>query len=385
MQSHALNHCKHVYVHIPFCLGKCHYCGLFSIPYQQDVANAFLESLEREIKIRANSLPPLETLYMGGGTPSLLSTEQWERCYQALHNHIDLSDLKEWSLEAHPATLSDEKVEKWISRGVNRVSLGVQSMCDTTLARIGRPQSCKQVMDAIQTLRKHGCQRFGIDLIACLPGVTLKEWETTLTAAMQLQPEHISVYTLSIEQGSHYASLKQQGTLSTASEDEELHVLSLSREKLSANGYHAYELSNYALAGKACQHNLSVWRGDDYLGLGPSASSRVGRQRWTNTAERMHYIHHPHPSSPRSETLTAMEDASERLLFAFRLSEPVDLDAFAKRHCDTITSNSLLPFWRQQCQQMAEDGLVHQEDHGWVRTEKGMWMADIIAETLIPS
>lgn len=376
---------RNLYLHIPFCSGKCTYCGFYSEPFVAQRADVFLDALEREVTVATGTCRPApDTLFIGGGTPSLLSTPQWQRLCSLLHRRFDLGTLSEWTVEANPGTVSSSTAGLWMEQGVTRVSLGAQSMCDATLARIHRRHNASQTVETLQTLRHAGFHRLGLDLIACLPEVTPTEWVATLKAVADLQPGHVSVYACSIEPGSLLHLQHRQGLYAPTAEDDEQQALDTASALLATRGYEHYEISNYAMPGERCRYNLNVWNGEDYIGFGPAAASRSGLWRWTNAPDLDAYSANgqgDHP--PRdTETLTPSSDAAERLLFRFRLSDAVDLEAIAIQY--GTAAHRLVPFWKTQLEQLASHGLVVCEDGCWRRTPQGERMADAIAEALLP-
>lgn len=303
MASGADTRPAHLYVHHPYCLGgRCGYCAFHSEPYSPQAAERWFASLE------LTPTAPLETLYCGGGTPTALGKAGWERFARWLRATVSLAQDCEWTVEAHPAGLTLELLEFLRETGVNRISLGVQSLEEPVLLRANRRHSATEALEAFGRIRKAGFDNAGMDLIAGLPGSTRTGWESTLKQVLDLRPEHLSIYALSIEEGSRFAS---DGVI--PSDESALEQLEIACETL--QGYRRYEVSNFARPGFECRHNLSCWRGGDYLGIGTGASSRLGRLR--RTLE---------PEGVREELLSKAEDAQERALFRLRLAEGIDLD-----------------------------------------------------------
>lgn len=372
-----------LYVHIPFCSGRCAYCAFYSERYSSGRADTFLEALEQEIQGSEHRPVGAETIYIGGGTPSTLSHAQWQKLIGMLHRHVDLSACREWTIEANPGTISPALAAAWREGGVTRVSLGAQSMCDATLARMGRRHNANDTDDTIALLRASGFWRIGLDLIAGLPGVSSTEWRQTLEKTLALAPDHASVYAWSLEPGSHLHRQWQRGQLQPPEDAGIETALDLADTMLSHAGYEHYEISNYANPGQRCKHNINIWRGADYIGFGPAAASRVGLQRWTSTPDLDAYCASAGTPPREHETLTPATDATERLIFRFRLADPVALEDFAKRHGPAAAK--LLPYWQEQLESLARDGLVTRETGGWRTTAHGTRLADTIAEALLQS
>lgn len=372
-----------LYLHIPFCSGKCLYCAFFSEPYAPVRADSYLEALDREMRGSEYLPAAVETLYIGGGTPSTLSVPQWQRLTAMLHRQSDLSACREWTVEANPGTVSPALATHWRESGVNRISLGVQSMHDATLERIGRRHNAAQAADTVAVLRSSGFARIGLDLIAGLPGVSPAEWKNTLQRSLALAPDHVSVYACSVEPGSRLHRLQAVGGFRPADEAAMAVALETADVLLGHAGFEHYETSNHARPGQRCLHNVNIWLGADYIGFGPAAASRAGRQRWTNTADLDAYSAATGTPPRERETLSPETDAAERLIFRFRLSDPVSIDDFAHRQGPAATK--LLPYWQEQLEALASDGLLKREGNTWRTTPRGARFADIIAEALLPS
>ena len=387
MSSHEQPPPEHLYIHVPFCTGKCAYCGFYSEPLDPVAADRFIEVLARELSAVsarfADGLSP-STLYIGGGTPSLLTPAQWGRLGNALRETFNLARIAEVSVEANPGTVSRATIDAWQAMGVTRVSLGAQSMRDSTLARIGRRHNAAQTARTVRLLQRHGLPDIGLDLMACLPGVSHEEWRETLRHATDLAPSHMSVYALGIEPGTALETLCRQGLLRPAGTEDEIRALDEAAAHLAGAGFEHYEISNFARPGHRCRYNLAVWKGADYIGFGPAAASRVGLERRMNAPDLAAYLALRPDDPPRADVqvLAPETDAAERLMFSFRLPDPVLLDDVARRLGPA--ARDLLPFWREQLAALAGAGLVECVNGAWRRTEAGLHKADSIAEALLP-
>lgn len=290
---------EHLYLHFPFCTGRCAYCAFVSGPPPRDIPTV-IGALLREKETRGIPLLPLETLYCGGGTPALIGPEGFRRL--AGSGLFTLRDGAEWTVELHPAAVTPELADTLAGLGVNRLSLGVQSFDDATLLRCNRRHTAAMALEAVRICRER-IPDTGIDLIAALPGVTSAEWERTLETTLALALPHISVYTLSVEEGSLW---HRQG-MEPPEPDAACDAMLTAANRLRRAGYERYETSNFAQPGFRCRHNLNTWHGGDYLGLGRGACSRLGRTRTDGTGH--------------AEILDAVDDALERVLTGLRLSE----------------------------------------------------------------
>jgi oxygen-independent coproporphyrinogen-3 oxidase len=273
----------------------------------------------------------LKTIFIGGGTPSILPVNLWQRLLERLPR-----PALEWNIECNPATVDDAKARLWRIAGVNRLSLGVQSFDDATLATLGRIHTARQAVDTFQRLRANGFDNLNLDLMFGLPGQTMDQWRNTLNRALALQPEHISAYSLTIEEQTEF-----WGRV-TPDADLQWTMYEQLIETLTAAGYRHYEISNFAKPGHECLHNLAYWQGKDYLGLGPSAVSTVGLRRWTDGGEE--------------ETLTEEIKRAERIAFGLRMIDGIPAEFVKDRDLSRLLADGLVQ-WRNDHLQLTRQGL----------------------------
>ncbi len=277
----------HLYVHIPFCHRICPYCAFFKHTPADTDMRGFVQAVVREAHLRLPAGYAPETIYFGGGTPSMLSPTHLGNMIQGLREVVDFSRVKEWSFESNPATFTEAKVNHWRELGITRVSLGVQSFEPRLLQLLGRTHSPDDVVRDIRLLRSAGIPQINIDLMFSLPTQTLSEWAHTLHRALELAPDHISTYNLSYEEDT--AFYRQFGA-DAGDEETDIAMFEMADDMLTAAGYRHYEISNYARAGCRSLHNLACWHGEDYYALGPGAVGSVAGVRYQNSGDTAAYI-----------------------------------------------------------------------------------------------
>lgn len=293
-----------IYVHIPFCHSKCAYCDFYSTPHT-DRIGSFIQAVIAEWQLRRDELSgSIGTIYIGGGTPSILDTWQLSQIIHALPTDI----LQEFTLEANPEDISLEKVEAWQDLGINRVSMGVQSLDDKCLRRIGRRHNAASALRAAETLRAAGITNVSLDAIYGLPGQDMASWEDTLDGLLAYHPEHLSAYALSVEQGTRLYAAIAAGKTRQADDDTYAAMYEVLCEKTIQAGYEHYEISNFALPGHRAVHNSHYWDMTPYIGLGPGAHSWDGHIRRVNPSNLPQYIR----DISSGKTAYEIEDETDR-------------------------------------------------------------------------
>lgn len=311
-----------LYIHIPFCKQKCNYCDFASYPGQEQQIDAYLGALEHEAAL--NKEIACKTLYVGGGTPSLLADHQLRRLAKIIRkNFTPIPAFEESTFEANPESLTPAKIAVLHELGFNRLSLGLQSFNDQELKTLGRVHNAEQFLAAYEAARAGGFENINVDLITGLPGQTLESFTDSLRRLLDLRPEHISVYGLQIEEGTPFFArgvVCDQGLMR--------HMLETAHARLTAAGYHHYEISNYALPGKEALHNTNYWQNGEYLGLGCAAASYRNGKRKQNTPDLNEYIFDMEGGKTPivfAERLTGKARVGETLMLALRLLDGVEL------------------------------------------------------------
>ena len=369
---------EHLYLHVPFCAAKCNYCAFYSEAGSAAKMDDYVEAVLGELGCSVaalgkygHSLTPT-TIFFGGGTPSLLPASLMRRVLEGLRRYLPLEGVSEWTIECNPSTVSVEKAILFREFGVNRISMGVQSLDDELLKTIGRVHSVKAAVESYEKLRVAGFDNINLDLIFGLPGQTLEHWRTTLRRTIELQPEHISTYCLILEEDTHFWSLLQNGFIKP-DEELDLEMYELAIETLTTAGYQQYEVSNFARNGRECAHNIAYWEGEEYIGLGPSACSTVGNRRWQNVPDIDRYVEgitRQQPAISFEETLTDEIRAAERAAFGMRMNAGVPADLVKGR-------------WNQQIAELLSSELVQWRNNRLQPTKRGILFADEIATQFV--
>lgn len=360
-----------LYIHYPFCLRKCRYCAFNSVSDAPCSPDEYLTGLLTELELR-REMPErgsaAVTLYFGGGTPSLLEPAQAARVIEAAAKFYALAADAEITLECNPGTVTRGKLAAFRAAGINRLSLGVQSFNEDFLATLGRAHSAGEALTAFRAAREAGFDNIGIDLIHSLPAQGLAQWQRELSQACELNPEHLSVYGLSIEEGTPFALLEEKGALILPDEEEAASMYELSAEILAVHGYEQYELANFARPGFRSRHNSGYWLRRPYLGFGAGAHSFLRQPeaglRFSNTEKVEDYLALVcRGSLPTSESrnLSPEEAMAECLYLGLRLAEGVSLERFREEF-----SRSFLEAYGKVCADLFAGGLLEIKD-GFVR------------------
>jgi oxygen-independent coproporphyrinogen-3 oxidase len=367
-----------LYVHIPFCRNLCLYCDFYSKIGSDDEIGRFLDALSIESKSAANQFPGyrFDTVFLGGGTPSMLDSNQICRLFESINSTMKLSSDAEITIECNPSSLNAELLETYKAIGVNRISLGVQSFNDSHLRRLGRTHTSAEAREAFDLIRKCGFSNVSLDLIYGLPDQTLDEWADDLDRAVELGPEHISAYNLIIEDETPFGELYKRGELGLPSDNIQGEMYISLNEHLRSAGYERYEISNFARSGYECRHNLKYWRGEPYIGLGPAAVSCDTTHRWKNRADLESYISAIESGQPPprdKEELTREKCREEYVMLALRQTEGISLD-----HLRTNYDYDLLRDKDDIIKALETSGYIEIGDGRIKLAEKGLFLADEI-------
>jgi len=387
-----------LYVHVPFCARKCEYCAFYSEAGNGEVVNRYVDALVRELELVATDLRP-ETIFFGGGTPSLLNLRQWEKILRAMQR-LNLLGATEWTIECNPATVSLDKAKLLRDFGVNRISMGVQSLDANLLERLGRIHSREMVFKSFDTLRAAGFSNINVDLMFAIPGQTMSIWKSTLAEAIALGSEHLSSYEVIYEEDTPLYQQLQAGEFDV---NEEL-ACEMYEELLSAaaaNGFQQYEIANFArdkngsadsqknLPAKiqqsipffACRHNINYWRGGSFYGLGPSAAGYVRGVRtknFSNTTLYCEQLEKGKRAIESSEALKPLARAGELAAFGLRMNTGWPLVEFQEK-----TGYELVAEWKTEIKQMIDLGYAELDTERFQLTARGLRYADWAAELFL--
>jgi oxygen-independent coproporphyrinogen-3 oxidase len=372
-----------VYVHLPFCAAKCHYCDFFSVAAEGQDIEGLLAAVRREIELRAPLSP--RTVFLGGGTPSLLSSAQLRELLDTLQRVTGFREsASEVTIECNPESLSRDKARALLDAGVNRFSIGFQTLDDATLKLFGRVHSAEQSFRAYDAVRAAGATNVNVDFIYASPGQSLDEWRATLERVVALGTDHLSAYNLTFEEETPFRRWLEQGKLQKQPEELELEFFHLTRSRLSEAGLHAYEISNFARNGRACEHNLNYWRNGEYVGLGPSAVSKVEFTRGGNVKSVGDYkrrIAERENACVWTETPGPLARLGETWWLGLRLAEGLTADEALDRAVARGPNGSART--AATVERMAAEGWLEQVRGRWRLSAAGLPLADAVAREFL--
>ena len=387
-----------LYIHIPFCIKKCNYCDFLSFPSNEERREIYVQSLINEIeqtgKLLDKDAYAVRSIFIGGGTPSLLSGKQIERIMLAVRNAFFIMEEAEITMETNPGTLTKENVFSYKKAGVNRFSMGLQSADDACLHLLGRIHTWEEFLKSYELARKAGFENINVDLMSALPGQDLHSWKTTLRKVLMLKPEHISAYSLIIEEQTPFYEkyhadderrAKGECPQYLPSEEEEREMYEDTELLLSEAGLYRYEISNYAKPGFACSHNIGYWTGVEYAGFGLGASSLISHVRYKNTEDMQCYLQAYGTGTAEAagqvcsqEALTVQDEMEEFMFLGLRMMQGVREQEFARRFGQSVEAvyGSVLP-------RLLKEGLLIR-DNGSIRlTRQGVSLSNYVMSEFI--
>lgn len=375
-----------LYVHVPFCAQKCAYCAFYSEATQGELIQRYTEALVRELEMVAGEVRP-ETVFFGGGTPSILNLRQWQTILKTMER-LGMLGAAEWTIECNPATVSLEKCKLWREYGVNRISMGVQSFDDDLLEKLGRIHTREQVFKSFDVLRRGGFENVNIDLMFAIPGQTMEIWRATLAEAVALGTEHLSCYEVIYEEDTPLFAQLQAGAFSV-SDDLPCEMYEALLDATAVHGFTRYEIANSAkgelrdseLPVYSCRHNVNYWRGGEYFGLGPSAAEYVNGMRtknWSNTTLYCEQLEKGRRAIETSEMLPPLRRAGETAAFGLRMTAGWPWQLF-----QATTGYDLRTHWHEEIQSLIHRGWATENEIRFQLTPTGLRFADAAAEMFL--
>ena len=373
-----------LYVHVPFCFHKCHYCDFYSITHQSpERMEHFVDLMLREAEMWTRgpvSVRP-KTIFFGGGTPTLLPIAAMSRLLAGLRDRFDFSDVDEWTIEANPATVTLEYCQMLRAAGVDRLSFGAQSFDPRELKTLERHHDPEDVARSVAIARQARFTRLNVDLIFAIPGQDMASWSDSLERAIALDTPHLSAYGLTFEPNTPIAVKKRLGLMTPVEESLELEMLRHTRRRLADVGRPPYEVSNFAAPGEECRHNLVYWTGGNYIALGPSGASHVHGWRWRNRphlGEWERAVESALFPAIDVEHLAPLRRAGELAMLLLRLTRGLDFADFTAR-----TGYDARALWGGEIDRFAHAGLLDRDDRGFRLSERGLSVADALAAEFV--
>jgi oxygen-independent coproporphyrinogen III oxidase len=378
-----------LYLHIPFCHTRCHYCDFNTyagiLPLREPYVRALLTEIAQAgelAKLPGGQSRRTRTIFFGGGTPSLLTVQQVKRLLQACRRAFAVDEDAEISLEANPGTLSPGQLQGLREAGVNRLSFGAQSFDAELLHTLGRIHSPEEITQAVESAREAGFTSLNLDFMFGLPGQTMRHWQETLDHALKLRPEHLSLYSLIIEEGTAFFTWTHEGRITPGDEDLCADMYEYAEERLRAEGYENYEISNWALTGHQCAHNLTYWWNLPYIGMGAGAHSFFAGQRFSDVLDPQEYIRLLKAGQRpvvESETVTRLQEMTETAFLGLRTAMGLHLPTFEERFGEPFDQ-----FVGERLRPVEEAGLLTHADN-WLRlSERGRLLGNEVFFRLLP-
>ncbi len=366
-----------IYVHIPFCRQKCSYCDFYSVNWNDESENKYVAAVLNEIKgykDRLNGQYVADSVFFGGGTPTIIKPESLYKIMEVLRDLIEVNKNSEISMEANPNTLTFEKLREYREIGINRLSIGVQSLNDDILKKIGRVHDSRQAIESIDRAKSAGFSNINTDVMFNIPGQEVSDIEDTISRLIERNIEHISFYSLKLEKGTPMYALEKNNKIVMPDEEYEREMYYAGRSLMERNNFLQYEISNFSKNGFECRHNLKYWSQDEYIGLGPSAHSFMDGVRYSNPADLKMYcvsgfnriVH---------ERMNYEDLMFEYIMLRLRLSEGVDIHEFNSRF-----STDFIKIYQEQISHLGKNNLIELSDGHIKLTEKGMDISNYVFE-----
>lgn len=372
-----------LYIHIPFCRQKCLYCDFPSWAGKEGQMQAYVDALTKELRNRGNLYQGKQvvSVFFGGGTPTVLEIPMLKQLMQAVFEHWDVAADAEITAEANPGTLGQEMAEALREMGFNRLSMGVQAWQNRLLKELGRIHTIETFLENYQAVRAAGFANVNTDLMFALPQQTLADWQETVREMVALQPEHISAYSLILEEGTPFFDRYEKGELEPAAEELDREMYHWAVDYLAENGYEQYEISNFAKKGRQSRHNRIYWQAEEYLGMGLGAHSYMEGERFHNPYDLQTYIAADGAVSllkEEAETITEEDALAEFMFLGLRLTEGVTFERFRRRF-----GREMMDVYGEQVTDLVAKGLLEQDETGIRLTKRGIDVSNVVFEQFL--
>lgn len=367
---------KGIYIHIPFCKQKCYYCDFVSFANKEELIEQYINALKKEIKYKLKSKDKIDTIYIGGGTPSVIDSKYIVEILEEIYNIVGFNKTREVTIEVNPGTVDKEKIEAYKTVGINRISLGLQTTNDKLLKNIGRIHTYKQFEEAYNLVQKAGFTNINVDLMLALPNQTIKDLEESLKQVISLKPTHISVYSLILEEGTKLEDLINRKVLELPSEDIERQMYWKTKYLLEENGYIHYEISNFAKESYKSKHNSNCWKQQEYYGFGLASHSYINNVRYSNIEDLSQYIKNIENEEYNkikqvNEIQTKQSKAKEYMMLKLRTIVGVEIKEYKK-----IFQENPLYVYRKEIEKLTKNELLEIDGDYIKLTAKGIDFAN---------
>lgn len=372
-----------IYIHIPFCKQKCYYCDFISYTNKSDFIEKYINCVIKEIESYKFEGYQITTIYIGGGTPSFVDNKYIKKIVEKLSEKINMRDVKEFTIEVNPGTVNENKLQKYKEAGINRLSIGLQSTNNKLLREIGRIHTFEEFENTYLIARKVGFKNINVDLIIGLPNQTILDIKESLRKIVKLSPEHISVYSLIVEEGTKIAQKIEEGLLNLPEEELERNMYWYVKNSLELKGYTHYEISNFAKKGNESKHNLNCWKQKEYIGIGAAAHSYINSVRYSNTEDLEKYIKNVENNQIEKnrkieEKQTKTDMKKEYMLLGLRTIEGISIREFKEKYIENP-----IYLYRKELEKLTKEKLIEIDGDNIQLTNKGIDLANIVWEEFV--
>lgn len=372
-----------IYIHIPFCKSKCSYCDFISFANKEKKVEKYIECLKKEIKNKEVDNCIVDTIYIGGGTPSFIESKYIKEILELVKSRFKIKEEAEITIEVNPGTVNEEKLKDYKETGINRISIGLQSTNNKILKQIGRIHTYEEFLNTYNLVRKVGFRNINVDLMLALPNQTLEELEESIEKVIKLNPEHISIYSLILEDGTKMEELVNNKKIQLPSDELERKMYWNIKNKLEQNGYTHYEISNFSKKGFESKHNMNCWNQKEYLGFGLAAHSYINNERFCNTNNIEEYIKNIENNNIKSnieicEIQNEEEKKKEYMLLGLRKLEGVNIQEFKNKFVDNP-----IYLYRKELEKLVNEDLIEIDLNNIKLTNKGLDLANLVWKEFI--